>query len=384
MKQRKAVVTWTIALVMLAVPGRAARAPEVAAVIKMESALNAGDVAGAVSLFDADATARDQWGKIHAGREQIQGWVKELTAGKFHADSGNRQLMEGGRVTWISSVADDLLRRLKTAPVDASGEALVKNGLISSFTLRFSAASMIKVTAALDAASRETVRTALEAVYNLKQAAAVTAYLDSGFIDHDPAPGRKGDRDGFMEGVKEMQAVFPDLHVTQDDLLVDGDKVTARLTVKGTGAGGQPLDTTEIQVFRIRDGRIIERWGSGNQSVILARTGTGTTAAGAITGVESNIPGYAAVMGGNLSYSNKGPAPKPMSADAARNAAQPRTAQPKEPPVAPLKATEPAPVKPVPAAVKPAPVKPAPVAAKPAGMETPPSQFAKKKGVYWY
>ncbi|MGK5683698.1 ester cyclase [Actinoplanes sp. URMC 104] len=62
---------------------------------------------------------------------------------------------------------------------------------------------------------------------------------------------------------------FPDLHVTIDDLLADGDKVVARQTVTGTNTGeyrglpatGRPVVYREIFIARIAGDRIAELWG---------------------------------------------------------------------------------------------------------------------------
>jgi steroid delta-isomerase-like uncharacterized protein len=63
--------------------------------------------------------------------------------------------------------------------------------------------------------------------------------------------------------------VYPDLHVTIEDLLADGDKVVSRNTVTGTHQGdymghpptGKPITYSEIFIFRFADGRIAETWG---------------------------------------------------------------------------------------------------------------------------
>jgi len=423
MNKRSGAVTTMIALAVLAGPAQGAKAPEIAVISKLESALNSGDVAAAITLLAPDATARDPWGRIYSNREQIQGWFSDLVKGKYRADSGNRQVMDGGRVIWTSSVADDGLRSLKVAPVDATGEAVVRDEKIASFAIRFSASAHLKVTAAMDAANREIVRAALDAIYNARQAGAVTAFLDSAFMDHDPVPGQKGDREGFQAGVKEMLSAFPDLKVVPDDLLVDADKVTARLTVRGSHAGtfqgvpasGKPFAAQEIQVFRVKDGKIVERWDPENQSMILAQLGVRTApAAVAAAPQKPAAPPFVAKPSGEWrlvirdktdrvvktltgtgemprtlvwdsapapALTVREPAPAPMAAGAARQSIK----QAPGPSVTPIK--EPAASE----ALRPAkpPAIPSRTAAKPAGgkkggLEVPPSQVRKKNGIYWY
>lgn len=63
---------------------------------------------------------------------------------------------------------------------------------------------------------------------------------------------------------------FPDLHVSVEDLLEDGDKVVARQIVTGTNTGeflgraptGRSVRYDEIFIFRFADGRVVEFWGA--------------------------------------------------------------------------------------------------------------------------
>jgi steroid delta-isomerase-like uncharacterized protein len=66
-----------------------------------------------------------------------------------------------------------------------------------------------------------------------------------------------------------LHRAFPDLHVTVEDLIAEGDKVVGRNTVTGTHQGeymgppptGKPVTYNEIFVFRLDAGRIAETCG---------------------------------------------------------------------------------------------------------------------------
>ncbi len=76
-----------------------------------------------------------------------------------------------------------------------------------------------------------------------------------------------------VQAVKEVFATlhraFPDLHVTIEDLIEEGDKVVARHTVTGTHQGeymglpptGKSVTYSEIFILRFVNGRIAETWG---------------------------------------------------------------------------------------------------------------------------
>jgi steroid delta-isomerase-like uncharacterized protein len=66
-----------------------------------------------------------------------------------------------------------------------------------------------------------------------------------------------------------LRRAFPDLHVTVEDVIAEGDKVAARNTVTGTHRGeylglsptGRSITYNEIFIFRFTRGRIAETWG---------------------------------------------------------------------------------------------------------------------------
>jgi predicted ester cyclase len=75
------------------------------------------------------------------------------------------------------------------------------------------------------------------------------------------------------EAVKQIMMmfhdVFPDIHVTADDIIAEGDKLVARQTISGTHRGeymgiaptGKSVRYSEIFIYRFADGRVIEAWG---------------------------------------------------------------------------------------------------------------------------
>ena len=73
----------------------------------------------------------------------------------------------------------------------------------------------------------------------------------------------------LKEVFARLLRAFPDLHVTIEDLIAEGDKVVARDTVTGTHQGeymglpptGKSVTYNEIFIVRFADGRIAETWG---------------------------------------------------------------------------------------------------------------------------
>jgi len=86
-----------------------------------------------------------------------------------------------------------------------------------------------------------------------------------------PIPGIPVGIAGPLAIVGTFRAAVPDLHLTQDVVFGGGDKVVQIWTTRGfhTGAAlfgfppkGAELVLTGVNIFRLANGRIVERWGT--------------------------------------------------------------------------------------------------------------------------
>ena len=75
---------------------------------------------------------------------------------------------------------------------------------------------------------------------------------------------------------------FPDLHLTTQELLAEGDQVVARFTMSGTNTGdyrGLPAPTQQrfqseaITIMRLADGRVAEIRGTADRLGMLTQLG---------------------------------------------------------------------------------------------------------------
>jgi steroid delta-isomerase-like uncharacterized protein len=91
--------------------------------------------------------------------------------------------------------------------------------------------------------------------------------VEPGVKNHTPveATGAHVLKDLFAR----LHRAFPDLRVTVEDLIEEGDKVAGRNTLTGTHQGeymglpptGKSITYNEIIIFRFVNGRIAETWG---------------------------------------------------------------------------------------------------------------------------
>lgn len=89
------------------------------------------------------------------------------------------------------------------------------------------------------------------------------------------------DRDEFAAAVTAWFAKFPDFTATVDDVFSAGERVVSRVTYRGTHRGawaglpatGRPVSALGLDVFTVRDGRIVEHWHSTDHYDLVVQLG---------------------------------------------------------------------------------------------------------------
>ena len=92
--------------------------------------------------------------------------------------------------------------------------------------------------------------------------------LAEDWVDHPLGPGQQPGREGFKPVIDMFRRVFPDLQVSNEDVIVCGDKATVRSTGRGTHRGelfgipatGRPVEFMTIDIHRVENGQIVETW----------------------------------------------------------------------------------------------------------------------------
>jgi ketosteroid isomerase-like protein len=83
------------------------------------------------------------------------------------------------------------------------------------------------------------------------------------FVDHgsDVPPGTPPGPQGAKQYVGGALKRFPDMHVTVEDVIAEGDKVVVRNTWQGTDReSGKKLRFGGIVIWRVAEGKLAERW----------------------------------------------------------------------------------------------------------------------------
>lgn len=77
---------------------------------------------------------------------------------------------------------------------------------------------------------------------------------------------------GAEEHVRGVRQTYPDLHLTVEQQIAEGEWVATRVTMRGTHLGewlgirptGKPVEMTAVNLDRVVNGRIVEHGGAAN------------------------------------------------------------------------------------------------------------------------
>ena len=106
-------------------------------------------------------------------------------------------------------------------------------------------------------------------IYNSNDLDALREVLSEDLVTPKIMSGIPTGIEGAKAAHRIMLTGFPDYQTIIDDLVAEGDKVVARITMSGTNTGsfmaipatGKYVSFTGIYIARIVNGKIVEHWG---------------------------------------------------------------------------------------------------------------------------
>ena len=112
------------------------------------------------------------------------------------------------------------------------------------------------------------VRRFYEEIINKKNVTALEVFINTNCLDHALPAGIPTGIEGSKQFISMFLMAFPDLHFTVEDMIAEGDKVVARLTIQGTQTGsflgisptGRHATIGCIDINRMSDGKSMEHW----------------------------------------------------------------------------------------------------------------------------
>jgi predicted ester cyclase len=128
--------------------------------------------------------------------------------------------------------------------------------------------------------NKKTVREFTRIFKNEHNVDGVSHLFDKNFVHHFRMPLPSG-FEGFRQVGLMMNGAFPDVVVTEEDLIASVDKVVERssaaATHKGAMMGTLPtnkrINWSEIHIYRLHDGKIAEHWAEVSMMELLQQIG---------------------------------------------------------------------------------------------------------------
>ena len=101
------------------------------------------------------------------------------------------------------------------------------------------------------------------------------------FVGHFPGQPPIEGLEAYRQFGSLYFSAFPDLQITPEDLIAEGDKVTMRYGWRGTHKGelmgipatGKQVITSGISILRVANGKIAEQWDSFDNLGMLQQLG---------------------------------------------------------------------------------------------------------------
>lgn len=124
------------------------------------------------------------------------------------------------------------------------------------------------------------VRRVIEEIYNRGDLAVVDEVTVDDLVIHASSGDIRG-REGVKQYVAALRAGFPDLHLTIEDQIAEGDMVVTRWTARGTHEGafqgiaptGHAVCVAGTDIDRIVDGRTVECWAHVDELGMMQQLG---------------------------------------------------------------------------------------------------------------
>jgi steroid delta-isomerase-like uncharacterized protein len=110
-------------------------------------------------------------------------------------------------------------------------------------------------------------RSSWEQIVNEQNPEAIDEFYAPDFVWHEPDEDIQGSEQA-KQFVSMYFAAFPDINVTVEDVIGEGDRAVTRWTIRGTHQGelmgitptNKQIQLEGITIHRIEEGKIVEEW----------------------------------------------------------------------------------------------------------------------------
>ena len=119
-------------------------------------------------------------------------------------------------------------------------------------------------------ANKALIRRLFEEGFHSGNLTGVDEIFHPDFVDRS-TPEQPPGTDGVKDYISMVRTGFPDITITIEDLVAEEGKVVVRTTWRGAHLGeyegisptGKQVTRSMIQIFHVRDGKLLEEWSEG-------------------------------------------------------------------------------------------------------------------------
>ena len=128
----------------------------------------------------------------------------------------------------------------------------------------------------------EKLRRFYDEVMNAHNPALIDSFCTADFIDHQQDPHYPAGIEGLRAAFKDFFTGFPDLHVTPNFIISQGDSIVAQFTMTGTNSGpmmGMPATNKQVHIDGVDvliindDLKASEHWGYSEEMKMMTQLG---------------------------------------------------------------------------------------------------------------
>lgn len=106
-------------------------------------------------------------------------------------------------------------------------------------------------------------------------------FLALNYLDHSAPPGLPSGPEGWRILRAMFFKAFSNMHIMIEEMVAEGDQVAIRFTMRATHTGefmgmlptGKQITFTGLDINRLEDGKIAERWGSQDDLGLMQQLG---------------------------------------------------------------------------------------------------------------
>ena len=136
--------------------------------------------------------------------------------------------------------------------------------------------------------AKELARRHFEEIWNQRNLEACDEIMAEEYFEHAAAPfsqstpGRVNGPQAMRRTVEWLLAQFPDLQMTIEEILAEGDKVAVRVLSEGTNLGalneavpptGERFSARQSHWFRVKGGKLVEHWATRDDLSAMVQLG---------------------------------------------------------------------------------------------------------------